>query len=81
MNKYKLILNFTLDDEKIIYFDKITRKKLKLMQKSTNYILFWRDKYFKLYLPFDYKISNELKLLYGNNSRYYSQDYKGVNNE
>ena len=81
MKKYKLILNFTMENEKIIYFDRLTRKKLKLMQKSNNFILFWSDKYYKLYLPIDCKISNELKLLYGNNPYFYSQEYKGVNYE
>lgn len=81
MKKYKLIINFTMENEKIIYFDRITRKKLKLMQKSDNFILFWRDKYYKLFLPIDSKVNDKIKLIYNDDPRYYSQHYQGVNNE
>lgn len=81
MKKYKLILNFTMENEKIIYFDRITRKKLKLMQKSDNFILFYRDKYYKLFLPIDSKVNDEIKLIYNDDPRYYSQHYTGVNHE
>lgn len=77
MNKYKLILNFTLDDEKIIYFDRITRKKLKLMDKSKAFILFSRDNYYRIFLPIDSKVSEEMKKIYNEEPKFYCNDYKG----
>lgn len=81
MNKYKLILNFTLDDEKILYFDKITSKKIKLMQDSKNYILISINISRKIVMPIGFKVPGDLALKFNNNLSYYCFDYKGVNNE
>lgn len=81
MKKYKLILNFTLDDEKIIYFDKITRKKIKLMEKSKFFILLSRDNYYKIFLPIDSKVSEEMKKIFNEEPKFYCNDYKGKNYE
>lgn len=77
MNKYKLILNFTLEDEKIIYFDRITRKKLKLMEKSKSFILLARDHYYRIFLPIDSKVTEEMKKIYNEEPKFYCNDYKG----
>ena len=74
MKKYKLILNFTLKDEKIIFFDRLTRKKLKLMDKSKAFILFYRDKYYRIYLPIDSKVSEEMKKIFYEESSFYCND-------
>ena len=76
MKKYKLILNFTLKDEKIIYFDRITRKKLKLMEKSKAFILFYRDKYYRIYVPIDSKVSKEMKKIFNEEPKFYCNYYK-----
>lgn len=81
MKRYKLILNFTLDDEKILYFDKITSKKIKLMQDSKNYILLSINICRKIIMPIGFKVPGELALKFNNNLSYYCFDYKGQNYE
>lgn len=81
MKKYKLILNFTLDNEEILLFDRITREKIKLMQNSKNYILLSINNYSKIIMPIGFKVPGELALKFNNNLSYYCFDYKGVNNE
>ena len=81
MKKYKLILNFTMENEKIIYFDKITRKKLELIANSDSYILLSRDNYYKIFYPIDFRVSEEMQRIFNEDSRFYCRDYKGVNNE
>ena len=81
MKKYKLILNFTLEDEEIISFDKITSKKIKLMQDSKNYILLSINISRKIIMPIGFKVPGELALKFNNNLSYYCFDYKGINNE
>ena len=77
MKKYKLILNFTMENEKIIYFDRITRKKLELMNNSDSFILLYRDNYYKVFFPIDSRVSEEIKKIFNEDSHFYCRDYKG----
>lgn len=81
MKKYKLILNFTLDNEEILMFDRITREKIKLMQNSKNYILLSINYCRKIIMPIGFKVPGELAIKFNNNLSYYCFDYKGVNYE
>lgn len=81
MKKYKLIINFTMENEKIIYFDRITRKKLKLMDNCDSYILLSRDNYYKIFFPIDSRVSEEMRKVFNEDSHFYCRDYKGINHE
>lgn len=59
MNKYKLIINFKEKDEKTLYFDNLTIKRLQLMK--SDYILLVYDEFFEKYALLKCDISNDKK--------------------
>lgn len=69
-NKYKLIINLSMENEQSIYFDRLTKKKLEFILDKT-YMLMYFDDFFKKYMPFEYRLSKEQKDYYNNNLHNY----------
>lgn len=51
--RYKAILNIGYKNERIVYFDKLTQKRLQELRREYNYILLYYNKNTKCYLCCD----------------------------
>lgn len=73
MKKYKVILNIGYKNEEIIYFDKLTQKRLQELLNSLNYITLYYDNYLRKYVVFDRssKLNEYQVALFNNNLDYY----------
>ena len=69
--KYKAILNIGYKNETIIFFDKLTLKKITELQNAWSYVLLYYDDFFKKYLCFENKTNDYQKALFNNNLEYY----------
>lgn len=71
MKRYKIILNIGYKNERIIYFDRLTKNRIKELKNAYSYVMLYYDKFFKKYLCFDSKTTNEQMLLFNNCLDYY----------
>lgn len=74
-NRYKLIRNIGYKKEDIIYFDRLTLKKMKELKDLYSYVLLSYSDILKVYLPFDFKVNVYQKALYESNISYYCERY------
>lgn len=76
--KYKAILNIGYKNESVIYFDKLTSKRVsELKDNNINYILLFCSSYMESYLVFDRSsnITEYQKALFNNNIKEYCERY------
>lgn len=73
--KYKLIENIGYKNEKIVYFDRLTLKKVNNLKSLYAYVLLWYSDILKCYVPFDFKVNEYQKALYENNIGKYCERY------
>ena len=78
MEKYKIVYNIGEEEEKSIFFDRLTLKKVKEMEKAKSYILFEKQtNFYNIYIPIDYKLNEKQKEIYNQNCNFYaSRKYK-----
>lgn len=75
MKKYKLIRNIGYKQEDVIYFDRLTLKKMKELKDLYSYVLLYYSDVIKCYLPFDFKVNEYQKALYESNMKAYCERY------
>lgn len=68
---YKLILDFNEPSEKILYFDKLTKKKADMITDAKSYILLTYQNYLGCYIITDYKLSEDKKKVFNKSPRSY----------
>ena len=76
--KYKAILNIGYKNESVIYFDKLTSKRVsELKDNNINYILLFCSSYMECYLVFDRSsnITEYQQALFNNNIKEYCERY------
>lgn len=73
MKKYKLIINFLESNQETIYFERFTHKKLQLLKND--YVLLCFDDFFKCYLSFDYKLTENKKEVFNKNCALYCERF------
>lgn len=71
MKRYKAILNIGYIDEKIIYFDNLTVKKVKEIESCNSYVVLFYDNFFNKYLGFGSKVNEYQKAIFNENLQYY----------
>ena len=71
--RYKLIENIGYKSENIVYFDRLTTKKINDLSKLTAYVLLWYSDILKCYVPFDFKANEYQKALYESQLEYYCE--------
>ena len=71
--KYKLIENIGYKNENIIYFDKLTLKKMEHLKQLYAYVLLFYSDVLKCYVPFDFKVNEYQIALYENMRDYYCE--------
>lgn len=73
IKRYKAILNIGYKDEKAIFFDRLTSKKLNELRQEKHYILMYYSDKINKYLVFDrsLKITEYQLNLFNNNVQYY----------
>ena len=74
-NRYKLIRNIGYKQEDIIYFDRLTLKKMKDLKDLYSYVLLYYSDITKCYLSFDFKVNEYQKALYESNMKEYCERY------
>lgn len=73
MKKYKLIENIGYKNEKEIYFDRLTCKKLEHLKDLYSYVLLFYSDVLKCYVSFDFKVTEYQRLLFDNNVASYCE--------
>lgn len=71
MKKNKMILNIKTKEEKSVYFDNFTKKRLNEMLNADNYVLLYYDTFFKSYIAYDFKGKKQIKNYFNNNIEKY----------
>ena len=72
-NRYKLIRNIGYKQEDVIYFDRLTLKKMKDLKDLYSYVLLSYSDILKCYLPFDFRVNEYQKALYESNTIEYCE--------
>lgn len=73
--RYKLIENIGYKNENIIYFDRLTLKKIEHLKQLYSYVLLWYSDKLKYYVSFDFKCTEYDKALFYNNINEYCERY------
>lgn len=68
---YKLILNFNEKNEKVVYFDRLTKKKADIITDARSYILLAYQNHLGCYVAVDYKLTEENKAIFNKSPRSY----------
>ena len=73
IKRYKAILNIGYIDEKAIFFDRLTSKKVQNLMQEKNYILLFYSDFMQKYMVFDKssKITEYQTMLFNSNLSYY----------
>jgi len=75
IKRYKAILNIGYKDEKVIFFDRLTSKKVQNLMQEKNYILLYYSDFMQKYMTsvFDKssKITEYQIMLFNSNLSYY----------